>query len=64
MLAHAEFYANHPQLHEMTSAEGAYALNNLIVVLLSDDRASKVYNGKADTVPDAITVLAEVVSRP
>lgn len=33
LLAHSEFYANHPQLNEMTSAEGAYALNKLIVVL-------------------------------
>ena len=45
LLAHSEFYANHPQLKEMTSAEGAYALINLIVVLLSDEKASNVYNG-------------------
>ena len=43
----------------MTSAEGAYALNNLIVVLLSDKKASKVYNRQADAVPDAITVLPD-----
>ena len=64
LLANSEFYGNHPQLKELTSAERAYALNNLIVVLLSDEKASKVYNGPADAVPDAITILAEVVSKP
>ena len=63
LLAHAEFYANHPQLKEMTSVEGAYTLTNLITVLLSEETSSKVYNGKADAVPDAITMLAKVVSR-
>ena len=63
LIAHSEFYANHPQL-KMTSGEGAYKLQNLIVVLLSDETASKAYNGKADTVSDAINVLARVVSRP
>ena len=64
LLAHSEFYADHPQLNEMTHTEGTYTLNNLIVVLLSDERALKVYNGKADTVPEAISVLAREVSRP
>ena len=64
LIAHSEFYANDPQLKEMTSGEGAYKLQNLIVVLLSDETASKAYNGKADTVSDAINVLARVVSRP
>ena len=31
LLTHSEFYANHPQLKEMTGTEAAYALNNLIV---------------------------------
>ena len=34
------------------------------MVLLSDETASNAYNGKADTVSDAINVLARVVSRP
>lgn len=33
LIAHSEFYANHPQLKEMTSGEGVYKLQNLIVVL-------------------------------
>ena len=38
-------------------------VNNLIVVLSSDEMALKVYNRKADAVPDAITVLAKVFLR-
>lgn len=41
----------------------ASTVNNLIVVLLSDEMALKVHNRRADAVPDAITVLATVVLR-
>ena len=45
------------------SGEGAYKLQNLRVVLLSDKTALNAYR-KAETVSDAINVLARVVSRP
>ena len=64
LLVHSEFYPKHPQLDDMTNVKNGYTKNSLIWVLLSDQTASDVYDGKLENLPAAITVLAKKVSTP
>lgn len=63
LIAHSEFYANHPQFSEMAN-DGTYSIRNFIPIILNNDYASAVYKGKIDNVPQDIKLLAEEISKP
>ena len=63
LFANSNFYATHPQIAQFSQVSG-YSKEAIFIMFLSDDTASRAYDGRASHAAYAIEVLAKETARP